>query len=213
MNIQTQGKTMNEKPIPEGYRRNARGSLDPIETIRPIDLQRDELVQELVARAKALSGDVANFREAALADIAAFVQLSGEQYGVQLGGNKGNVSLTSYDGRYKVLRAIAENLSFDERLQAAKALIEECLTEWTQGARPELRAIVNRAFETDKAGNLNTNAVLGLRRLDINDDRWHRAMQAIGESLQVVGSKSYIRLYERVGDSDKYALISLDVAA
>ena len=123
------------------------------------------------------------------------------------------LSRTQLDGRYKVLRAIAENLSFDERLQAAKALIEECLTEWTQGARPELRAIVNRAFETDKAGNLNTNAVLGLRRLDINDDRWHRAMQAIGESLQVVGSKSYIRLYERVGDSDKYALISLDVAA
>ena len=79
--------------------------------------------------------------------------------------------------------------------------------------RPELRAIVNRAFETDKAGNLNTNAVLALRRLDIQDARWVRAMQAIGESLQVVGSKSYIRLYERVGDSDKYQLISLDVAS
>ena len=38
-------------------------------------------------------------------------------------------------------------------------------------------------------------------------------MQAIGESLQVVGSKSYIRLYERVGESDKYQLISLDVAS
>lgn len=204
---------MAEQTIPEGYRKNARGSLDPIETIRPIDLQRDELVQELVAHAKSLSGDVARFKEKALGDIAAFVQLSAEQYEVKLGGNKGNVSLMSYDGRYKVLRAIAENLSFDERLQAAKALIEECLTEWTQGARPELRAIVNRAFETDKAGNLNTNAVLALRRLDIDDARWHRAMQAIGESLQVVGSKSYIRLYERIGDSDKYQLISLDVAA
>lgn len=199
--------------LPPGYWRNARGGLDPIETIKPIDKARDELVHELIAGAKALSGDVARYREKALGDIASFVQLSAEQYGAQLGGTKGNVSLISYDGRYKVLRAIAETLSFDERLQAAKALIEECLTEWTKGARPELRAIVNRAFETDKAGNLNTNAVLALRRLDIQDDRWARAMQAIGESLQVVGSKSYIRLYERVGDSDKYQLISLDVAA
>ena len=204
---------MSDKPIPEGYWRNARGGLDPIETIKPIDRARDELVRELIEGAKALSGDVSRYRSKELGDIASFVQLSAEQYDARLGGTKGNVTLVSYDGRYKVLRAIAETLSFDERLQAAKALIEECLTEWTQGARPELRAIVNRAFETDKAGNLNTNAVLALRRLDIQDARWARAMQAIGESLQVVGSKSYIRLYERVGDSDKYQLISLDVAA
>lgn len=204
---------MDTKPIPDGYWINARGSLDPIETIKPIDRARDELVRELVAGARTLSGDVARYKDKALADIAAFVQLSGEQYGVRVGGNKGNVQLVSYDGRYKVLRAVAEHLSFDERLQAAKELIEQCLTEWTQDARPELRAIVNRAFETDKAGNLNTNAVLALRRLDINDERWQRAMQAIGESLQVVGSKSYIRLYERVGDSDKYQLISLDIAS
>ena len=202
-----------EAPIPDGYWRNARGSLDPVETIRPIDKTRDALVRELVAAAKTLSHDVARYKDKALGDIAAFVQLSGEQYGVRLGGTKGNVQLVSYDGRYKVLRAVAETMTFDERLQAAKSLIEECLTEWTQGARPELRAIVNRAFETDKAGNLNTNAVLALRRLDIDDPRWGRAMQAIGESLQVVGSKSYIRLYERVGDSDKYQLISLDVAS
>ena len=204
---------MEKKPIPDGYWINARGSLDPIETIKPIDRARDELVRELVAGARTLSGDVARYKDKALADIAAFVQLSGEQYGVRVGGNKGNVQLVSYDGRYKVLRAVAERLSFDERLQAAKELIEQCLTEWTQDARPELRAIVNRAFETDKAGNLNTNAVLALRRLDINDERWQRAMQAIGESLQVVGSKSYIRLYERVCDSDKYQLISLDIAS
>lgn len=202
-----------ENSTPDGYWLNARGSLDPIETIRPIDKTRDALVRELVAAAKTLSHDVARYKDKALGDIAAFVQLSGEQYGVRLGGTKGNVQLVSYDGRYKVLRAVSETMTFDERLHAAKALIEECLTEWTQGARPELRAIVNRAFETDKAGNLNTNAVLALRRLDIDDPRWNRAMQAIGESLQVVGSKSYIRLYERVGNSDKYQLISLDVAS
>lgn len=204
---------MTDKPIPDGYWLNAKGGLDPIETIKPIDQARDALVRELITAAQALSGDVSRYKDKALGDIASFVQLSAEEYDVKLGGTKGNVSLVTYDGKYKVVRAIAETLSFDERLQAAKTLIEECLTEWTKNARPELQAIVNRAFETDKAGNLNTNAVLALRRLDINDERWQRAMQAIGESLQVVGSKSYIRLYERIGDSDKYQLIKLDVAA
>ena len=37
-------------------------------------------------------------------------------------------------------------------------------------------------------------------------------MQAIGDACQVVGSKSYIRVYQRVGDTDQYEPISLDIA-
>ncbi|ECZ4733075.1 DUF3164 family protein, partial [Salmonella enterica] len=51
-----------------------------------------------------------------------------------------------------------------------------------------------------------------LRRLDITDERWLKAMDAIGEAVQVVGSRSYIRVYERVGDSDQYRPIALDIA-
>lgn len=38
------------------------------------------------------------------------------------------------------------------------------------------------------------------------------AMEAIGEAIQVVGSRQYVRIYERVGDSDQYKSISLDIA-
>jgi len=57
-------------------------------------------------------------------DVGAFIQLSAEKYEVKVGGNKGNVSLLSFDGRYKIVRQVAENITFDERLQAAKALID-----------------------------------------------------------------------------------------
>ncbi|MNG28328.1 hypothetical protein D3C84_1135770 [compost metagenome] len=53
---------------------------------------------------------------------------------------------------------------------------------------------------------------MALRRLEIADARWLRAMDAIGDACQVAGSKSYIRVYERAGDSDQYRAISLDVA-
>ncbi|EFA27968.1 conserved hypothetical protein [Haemophilus influenzae HK1212] len=51
-----------------------------------------------------------------------------------------------------------------------------------------------------------------MRRVDIQDERWQNAMQAISESVQVVSSKAYVRLYERVGESDQYVPIALDVA-
>ena len=47
---------------------------------------------------------------------------------------------------------------------------------------------------------------------NIKDPRWLNAMQAISESVQVVNSKAYVRVYERIGDSDQYQPISLDVA-
>ncbi|HJU38896.1 MAG TPA: DUF3164 family protein, partial [Tahibacter sp.] len=173
---------------------------------------RDELVHELVAAARVVSHALATFKGRAFGDIAAFVDMSAAEYGVRLGGNKGNVSLLSFDGRYRVQRAMAESIVFDERLQAAKALIDECLRDWTEGARNELRTLISDAFRVDQAGNIRTGSVLALRRMDITDERWLRAMQAIGDAVQVVGSKAYVRVYERDANG-QYQPIGLDITA
>lgn len=201
-----------EQQMPDGYRIDAKGRLIPEDSIKPIDKARDELVQELVTTAIELNRALAQFKAAAFGDIESFVQLSAEEYGVNVGGKKGNVSLLSFDGRYKIQRAIQDHIVFDERLEAAKGLIDECLKDWTDGARSEIKVIVQDAFRTDKQGNLRTGAVLALRRHDFDDPRWLRAMDAISDAVQVTGSKSYIRIYERIGDSDQYRPISLDIA-
>lgn len=198
--------------IPAGFRQDAKGRLIPESHIKPIDQMRDELVLSMVDRANQLRDELRDYKGDAFSEIEQFVETSAREYDVQIGGKKGNVSLVSFDGRYKVVRAIQERISFDERLQAAKGLIDECLREWTQDARPEIATIVQDAFRVDQAGNIRTGQVLGLRRLDIDDKRWLRAMDAISDAVQVTGSKSYIRLYERVGDSEQYAPISLDIA-
>lgn len=198
--------------IPDGFREDAQGRLVPESTIRPIDLQRDELVREIVAGARHVSEALADFKGRAFGDIEAFVQMSAEEYGVTIGGNKGNIQLVSFDGRYKVLRAKADEIQFDERLQAAKALIDQCLDEWSEGARPELKTMIHAAFEVDKAGNINTGRILSLRRYQIEDERWKSAMKAIGEAVQVVGSRAYLRVYERVPGTDKYVSIPLDIS-
>ncbi|HWH86325.1 MAG TPA: DUF3164 family protein [Pseudomonas sp.] len=202
-----------EKVIPEGYREDAQGRLVHKDMIKPIDAERDRLVCEIVERAVVLSESLTNFKASAFGDIDAFVDMSLEQYGAKVRGKKGNLSLLSFDGRYKVQMAVQESIVFDERLQAARALIDECVTDWTQGARPEAITLINDAFRADTQGEIRTARVLGLRRLGIEDERWKRAMLAIGEACQVVGSKSYVRVYERVGDTDQYRLISLDLAS
>lgn len=200
-------------PIPAGYRRDAQGRLVPEAMIKPLDLARDQLVLDLVARARQVSDTLVAFRERAFDDIEALVELAHEQYGATLGGVKGNLTLQSFDGRYRVLRATQEAITFDERLQAAKSLIDECLRDWTEGARAEVITLINDAFRVDQSGKIRTGSVLALRRLKIDDERWKRAMDAIGEAVQVVGSKSYVRVYERVGDTDRYEQIPLDVAS
>jgi hypothetical protein len=199
--------------VPEGYKEDGTGALRPVETIKKIDLLRDDLVMEIVNKAKIKRDELVTLKAEIYGDIESFVDLSSEQYGVKRGGKKGNVTLTSFDGKYKLIKANADNVVFDERLQAAKALIDECLAEWSKGAHPGLVTIVNDAFRTDQKGELRTNRVLALRRHDINDIRWKNAMDAIADSLQVVGSKTYIRVYERIGQTDRYKQIPLDIAA
>lgn len=198
--------------IPQGYKQDAKGRLIPVETIKPIDMARDQLVGEIVQKALRVSKTLGEFKTGVFADIGAFIELSAERYEAKLGGAKGNVSLVSFDGRYKVQRAIQDTLTFDEGLQAAKSLIDECVHEWTEGARSEIRALINDAFNVDKEGNISTGRILSLRRLDIQDEKWQRAMDALNDSVRVQCSKSYIRVYERVGDTDQYRAIPLDIA-
>lgn len=202
----------NTQPLPEGYKQDAHGRLVPVALIKPVDLARDSLVAEIVDRAKTTNRILRELRERTNADIQAFAELSAETYGAKVGGKKGNLTLVSFDGRFKVQRAMADVLVFDERLQAAKILVDACITEWSDGTRPEVRALINGAFQVDKEGMINTGRVLTLRQLDIKEPRWLKAMEAINDSLRVAVTRSYLRIYERVGDTDEYTPINLDLA-
>lgn len=199
--------------IPEGYMRDAVGRLVPLSLVKPIDQARDHLVRELVAIAKDLRDKLGAAKGRMFLEVGAFVDLSFEQYGAKLGGKKGNITLFTFDGSLKVELRTSEAIKFDERLQAAKALIDACAADWTKGSRAEVQVVIQEAFRADKEGNLSVGRVLGLRRWEITDPRWQQAMLAINESIQVIGSKQYIRFFERVGDTDRYAPIPLDVAA
>lgn len=202
-----------EDAVPKGYWKNATGALIPQAMVKPIDRERHTAVVGLCDQAKAMAAQLTGFKLEAMRAIEEFVSRSLDAYDVKHGGKKGNITLLSFDGRYKVVRQMQETIVFDERLQAAKALIDECIQGWSKGSNANIKVLVNDAFQVDSAGKISTGRVLGLRRLSITDETWARAMQAISDSMAVASTKPYVRFYERDERSGEYMPISLDVAA
>ena len=156
---------------------------------------------------------MARFRQHSFDDVDDFVSLLEQEYGARRGGSKGNLTLTSYDGLLKIVVQVSEHVVFGPELQVAKGIIDECLTEWSATSGPEIRAIINRAFDVDNQGRVNRNDLLSLLRLEFADERWKMAMQAIRDSFRIVGSKRYIRLYQRESGDAPWRSITIDVAA
>ena len=197
----------------EKYMEDAHGAMVPVKNIREIDLLRDEVVKEVVGLAKNANAMLTDTKTRMVNTVNSFVDVSVERYAKKKpGGAKGNVTLYSFDGRYKIVRQVSERLTFDEGLIAVKGLIDECLVRWGTDSNDNLRTIVNYAFRVNKEGNLNMANILALRRHKFDDEQWKTAMEALGESLQVLDSCQYLRVYER-NASGGYNPIPLDVAA
>lgn len=196
--------------IPEGFMKDPKGNYIKKETIKDIDIIRHELVEKLIADGRAVADQVAEFKAIAYSEIENFCELSANEYGVKRGGKKGNVSLTTYDGSYKIQLSRDESSAFDERLTIGQQLIRECLDELLEGSNPELKTIVDKAFETNKAGQVSVTSIMGLRGLKISHPKWAIAMEILADSIHTTGRKTYIRLYQRLGETDKYRQIALD---
>jgi hypothetical protein len=198
--------------VPDGYLLDAQGRLVPAGLVKPEHLLEDGLVRELHARAVKLSGMLAEFRAAALAEIDSLLEVLAEKYHAERGGLRGNLTMNSFDGMLRLQLAVSDQIELGPELQAAKALIDTCIRAWSKDAGPELQAVVNDAFDVDKKGQLNTDRILGLRRLAIEDPTWLKAMEAIGDAVRVVSSRRYLRFYSRSKPGEKLVQVPLDIA-
>lgn len=205
---------MNDVPggMSDGMIANAEGRQYRRSMIKPELLLEHDTVVDLVQRAEELHATIKAFKLAAMGDIGAFTELVAERYGVRLGGRRGGLALHSFDQLTRVEVSVADSMTFGPELQAAKALIDECLDEWTTGGNANLRTVVMDAFDVGEGKKLQVDRVLGLRRLAIEDERWKRAMQAINDALRVAQSRQYIRVYRRPNADARFEQIVLDVS-
>ena len=194
------------------YMADAKGNLVPVEAIKPADRLEDEMVRKIMVFASSLSDQISRFRGHTMTDLGEFDALLQQEYNATKGGPKGNRTYQTFDGLKKVTIQIADFVDFGPQLQVAKRLLDECLTEWAADSRPEIRAVITRAFNTDKEGKVNRSEIFMLLRLDIEDPRWQDAMRAIREAMRITGSKEYVRFYERASITDGWRAVTIDMA-
>lgn len=211
---------MSDKPHPAAvdvggswYLTDAKGSLVPIGIVKAQDLLMDELVRSVVGKATELSAGLTAFKEEAFEGVGEFQALLAQEYGTKIGGKEGNITLTSYDACARIQVAVADMIQLGPELQTAKELIDECLREWSADSGEELRALVDRVFAVDKEGQISHAGLFMLLRVPITDERWLRGMQAIRDSMRVVGKRKYVRFYVRSTPNGTWSAVALDLAS
>jgi hypothetical protein len=190
------------------------GSYIRDELVKPQHKLEDQTVRKIIGYALELSAQIGRFKLHTMADLAALDQIMEEQHGFVKAGNKGkgNRTYMTFDGLMKVQVQVAALMDFGPELQIAKGLIDQCLTEWAADSRPEIQTIVTRAFNTDKEGQVNRSEILMLLRLDIKDERWMKAMDAIRAAQRPRSAKEYVRFGVRADARDDFATVTIDLA-
>lgn len=207
-------------PIPNGrkviegntYMGDGKGGWQPVETIKAQHLLEDETVRKIISFALPLSEQVSRFKAHTFSDIGDFEALLAQEYDAKIGGRKGNKTLMTVDGLYMIKVAVSDRIDFGPEMQVAKELFDECLNEWSADARAELRGLVTDAFSTDKEGKINSALIFLLLRRESTDPRWKRGQDAIRDAVRVVGSKTYVRCYQRSAHDAPWDAITIDLA-
>jgi hypothetical protein len=205
--------TQTGQPIEPGYRENARGQLVRESGMTEIEKLGDELTGSIAAEWLDLQARTRALKRRIFAEMAALAEVAASQHKVTLGGDKGNMTIRTYNGKFKVERSAQEFLVFDENVMAAKQLLEEFVEEKTDGVDPDLVVVLDRTFRRGEDGRLSVQRLTELLTYGIKHPKWAQAMDIINEAMRVGGVRSYVRLHRRVeGRFDKYESVPLDIA-
>lgn len=202
---------MTDHITPDAHWRDPKGRLVPESLVSDSDKLIDQTVREIHRHGEELMARIARFRQHSFDDIGSLRQLLGERYGLKKGGTKGNVSFTTFDGRIKVEVRIADDVAFGPELQVAKGLLDEYIEEVSEGVPDAVRALLDHAFEVGQAGHVNRGALYGLRRLKIDHPKWRSAMEAIADSMRVMGSKERFQISVRDHAEDPWRALPINL--
>ncbi len=197
-----------------GFWLNAKGEAVHPANVKAVDKIKDELVESILAKAKTVQENIIDFKDGAYKDVEDYFSLLLQEYGmdVKSKSKKGNITLENFSGTLKVQIARAEKLGFDEKLKVAKLKIDDYLEDVTKDSSADVQTLINKAFEVDKEGNIDSKKIFALREYEISDKRWKEAMEIIDDSKHVVAITPYIRFYKRNSIEDKWELVKLDIA-
>lgn len=171
---------------------DSKGRPVPEEYIRPEDKRRDKLVEGILKRVSKLSAKLESEKTEIVDAIEKYLKELAKDNKVREGW-KGNILLYNFSQNLCIERRIDETVSFDERLQLVKTTIDKWISQKLKDTDPTLSKVIAQAFSVDKQGRINTAMLLKLKRIDIQDAEWKKAMQLLDDSIFVKSSKMALR--------------------
>ena len=195
------------------YWEDYKGDLTAVENISKEDKARDKVVEACCAKAIKLNEQIAKTKAEITALIDEYLSTVAEKFGTEW---KGNTNIINFSQDLRVEVKVQNTIGFDEKLNVAKNLIDECVAAWSTDANPALATIVNKAFETDRKGKINREFIFKLLKMKMNAkthmDKWEQAMELLRDSMTIEGSKPYYN-FRRRKENGEWELITLDFAA
>jgi len=190
---------------------DSKGDAIPVKYIDPIEKKRDQLVENLILKAKKLNKQIIKFKTDSLAEIEKYIRDTEKTYGIKVQTKEGNKILSSFSNTEKVMVKVNKSMDFDDRLALAKNLIDECIKRWAKGSDDKIKLLIEDAFRVDKQGNIDKERILSLRKIKIKSKDWQKAMEIISDSIRVVGKRTYI-IFMTKNDKEIWESIPLDIA-
>jgi hypothetical protein len=191
---------------------NSNGNFIPKKNIPKIYRERDKVVMKITKRMEKLERQMKAVKAANFKDVDAYLAKLAKTNGVQK-DIKGNITLSSYDNLYRVELNRNEIEGFDEQLNVAKQLIDECIIKWSKGSDKNLIPVITEAFKLDNNKRFNTNAIWNLTKLNIKDPTWKKAVDLITNSRQKVGSKQYMQVASRKSHKSLFKSINMNFSS
>jgi len=182
----------------------------PVKYVSKYDRLRDEKTKRVLARFRKARALLESVVRESLADIAA-VQAARDTPVA----DKGNFSVTSFDGLVRVAIDQAWHIELDDRVKEARDRMLAYAKSLCAKAGPDAGAlleIVEEAFAANSAGRLSVSRVLSLCRRNVTAREWTEARDMLLASLQPEKGRCYIHVYERQDMQHDFDMIRLDLA-
>lgn len=190
------------------------GRQKPIAELSEFEIKREAKLQALACEGMDLYLRLADFSARYDVD---FDELDEESAPRQAKNSRAagtqSVSRVLLDGSVKLERKRADVVSYDEdKLMAAKALIDVCVQRFAAGGRSEIKQMAELSFVKNAKGQYSRSGMVRLQQIESDDPEWQQAMELIKKAELVGGVASYklISVRDKYG---KYHPLPLDIAA
>lgn len=196
----------------QDYMTDPQGRLVPKSSVNSARLLENDIVNDLYEKADGLQNKIRDFKSLTFSELDAFIETLAEKYNTSKGGKKGNVTFTNFEGTKRIIISIQDYIAFGPELEIAKDLVDECIMKWlASGTNKEISKLVTHAFRVDN-GRINVREVLRLKQIQIQDETWMKAMDAIDDAIRVDRSKKYVRFQKRSSADMHWETTALDIS-